>query len=590
MVKFNRDKISTINKKYFSKRGVVLILVSPIILFILLITLFNGLYYGKIFPGIYIADISVGGLSLDEATEKLRGSISMSNTLTLTSKNQNFEIPLSDLEFTYDYSGSAHKAYDIVRTGNFYIDQKERLELLYAGKNIKLQYKIKEDKLDEHLSIIAGQIATEPVLPSIKLVNGQIIIDKGSPGEDIEFEKLKMSILDNLTNGNNVSLQIPIAKIDKSLKQAEIDTLENKAKNLIGKNITLIIDNLSFNYKDADLIPLLLPDSNNTKLNELLTLLEKDVNRDSQNSTFVFQDGKVSEFTPSQDGLKVNKLSLKTLLLERIENLTTSEDTSSTIEIPVERVSPKITTAEVNNLGIIELVGKGSSKFSGSIASRVHNVGVASSKFNGVLIPPGEIFSFNTILGDVSTFTGYKQAYIIKDGKTVLGDGGGVCQVSTTLFRAVLNAGLQVVDRKAHSYRVSYYEQDSSPGLDATVFDPVTDFKFKNDTPGHLLLQTAFDPKRYTLVFEIYGTKDGRISTITKPIVTGVTAPPEDLYTDDPTLPIGTVKQVDFKAWGSKVTFAYKVEKDGVVIFEKTFVSNYRPWQAKFLRGTAPVN
>ena len=590
MVKFNRDKISTINKKYFSKRGVVLILVSPIILFILLITLFNGLYYGKIFPGIYIADISVGGLSLEEATEKLRGSISMSNTLTLTSKNQNFEIPLSDLEFTYDYSGSAHKAYDIVRTGNFYIDQKERLELLYAGKNIKLQYKIKEDKLDEHLSIIAGQIATEPVLPSIKLVNGQIIIDKGSPGEDIEFEKLKMSILDNLTNGNNVSLQIPIAKIDKSLKQAEIDTLENKAKNLIGKNITLIIDNLSFNYKDADLIPLLLPDSNNTKLNELLTLLEKDVNRDSQNSTFVFQDGKVSEFTPSQDGLKVNKLSLKTLLLERIENLTTSEDTSSTIEIPVERVSPKITTAEVNNLGIIELVGKGSSKFSGSIASRVHNVGVASSKFNGVLIPPGEIFSFNTILGDVSTFTGYKQAYIIKDGKTVLGDGGGVCQVSTTLFRAVLNAGLQVVDRKAHSYRVSYYEQDSSPGLDATVFDPVTDFKFKNDTPGHLLLQTAFDPKRYTLVFEIYGTKDGRISTITKPIVTGVTAPPEDLYTDDPTLPIGTVKQVDFKAWGSKVTFAYKVEKDGVVIFEKTFVSNYRPWQAKFLRGTAPVN
>ena len=590
MVKFNRDKISTINKKYFSKRGVVLILVSPIILFILLITLFNGLYYGKIFPGIYIAGISVGGLSLEEATEKLRGSIPMSNTLTLTSKNQNFEIPLSDLEFTYDYSGSAHKAYDIVRTGNFYIDQKERLELLYAGKNIKLQYKIKEDKLDEHLSIIAGQIATEPVLPSIKLVNRQIIIDKGSPGEDIEFEKLKMSILDNLTNGNNVSLQIPIAKIDKSLKQAEIDTLENKAKNLIGKNITLIIDNLSFNYKDADLIPLLLPDSNNTKLNELLTLLEKDVNRDSQNSTFVFQDGKVSEFTPSQDGLKVNKLSLKTLLLERIENLTTSEDSSSTIEIPVERVSPKITTAEVNNLGIIELVGKGSSKFSGSIASRVHNVGMASSKFNGVLIPPGEIFSFNTILGDVSTFTGYKQAYIIKDGKTVLGDGGGVCQVSTTLFRAVLNAGLQVVDRKAHSYRVSYYEQDSSPGLDATVFDPVTDFKFKNDTPGHLLLQTAFDPKRYTLVFEIYGTKDGRISTITKPIVTGVTAPPEDLYTDDPTLPIGTVKQVDFKAWGSKVTFAYKVEKDGVVIFEKTFVSNYRPWQAKFLRGTAPVN
>jgi vancomycin resistance protein YoaR len=88
------------------------------------------------------------------------------------------------------------------------------------------------------------------------------------------------------------------------------------------------------------------------------------------------------------------------------------------------------------------------------------------------------------------------------------------------------------------------------------------------------------------LEFDIYGTNDGRVATITKPVISAITPPPEDLYTDDPTLPLGKVKQIDYKASGAKVYFNYKVERDGIVIYEKNFYSNYQPWQAKYLRGT----
>jgi vancomycin resistance protein YoaR len=264
------------------------------------------------------------------------------------------------------------------------------------------------------------------------------------------------------------------------------------------------------------------------------------------------------------------------------------DSTLITLEVPVDRTPPDVTTDKVNNLGINELIGKGKSTFYHSISSRVHNIALAASRINGVLVKPGDVFSFNEALGDVSQFTGYEQAYIISGGKTILGDGGGVCQVSTTLFRAVLNAGLPIYERQAHAYRVGYYEQDSPPGIDATVYSPSPDFKFKNDTPANILIVAKTNAKGYSLTFEIYGTSDGRTSSISKPAVSDLTPPPEDSYQDDPTLPAGTIKQVDFKAWGAKVAFNYVVKRGGQTIYKKTFISNYRPWQAVYLRGTGP--
>ena len=248
---------------------------------------------------------------------------------------------------------------------------------------------------------------------------------------------------------------------------------------------------------------------------------------------------------------------------------------------------PEITLASINNYGIEELIAEGRSNYSHSILTRIHNVLLAASKFNGVLIPPGKTLSFNETVGDISSLTGYQPAYIIKEGKTVLGDGGGVCQVSTTLFRAALNAGLPIVERTAHAYRVLYYENDMKPGFDATVFGPTVDLKIKNDTPAYILIQTEADEENNLLYFRLYGKKDNRKVEISPAILWDVAPPPDPKYQEDATLKKGVVKQIDFPAWGGKASFEYKVFKDQKQVLDQKFYSSYRPWQAVYLVGTA---
>jgi vancomycin resistance protein YoaR len=323
------------------------------------------------------------------------------------------------------------------------------------------------------------------------------------------------------------------------------------------------------------------------KLENILDPLYKQVDKKPVEAVFNFEDGKVTQFIPSENGRQVDKEELNQQIVAKgklVLNFTNQK--IIIIPIPVKTLKPNLTTDKVNNMGIRELIGSGTSLFQHSIESRVFNVNLGASRVNGILVPPNEIFSFDKTVGDVSSLTGYKQAYVIENGKTVLGDGGGICQVSTTLFRAVLNAGLPIVERHAHAYRVGYYEEDSSPGIDATVYVPSVDFKFKNDTGHYILIQSVVDPSTLRLTFMIYGTNDGRVSDISTPVITNQTPAPPDKYEDDPTLPAGTVKQVDFAAAGANVYFTRTVTKNGKVIIADKFTSDYRPWQAVYLRGT----
>lgn len=323
------------------------------------------------------------------------------------------------------------------------------------------------------------------------------------------------------------------------------------------------------------------------KLEQILSPIQQKVNIEPIEALFTFSNGRVSAFRPSSEGKQIDKDSVKKTLRKKSEAVLYAQTPQqTTIHIPTKILYPKVTTDAVNSFGIKEIIAEGRSEYAGSIPNRIHNVNLAASRFNGVLIAPNEVFSFNKILGDVSEFTGYKQAYVIQNGRTVLGDGGGVCQVSTTLFRAALNAGLPIVERTAHAYRVHYYEEDSPPGLDATVFFPTVDLRFKNDTGYHILIQTNVDENNLRLTFTLYGTKDSREVVISKPIITSQTPAPEPSYQDDPSLPKGTVKQVDFAASGARVQFSRKVTRDGNILISEKFVSSYRPWQAIFLRGT----
>lgn len=321
------------------------------------------------------------------------------------------------------------------------------------------------------------------------------------------------------------------------------------------------------------------------KVKQVLSPIEKKIHKDPVNAYFNAGENRIIEFKESEEGLTIDFVKLEGEVLEKLQEIINSRK-DITFKIPLKVLEPEITTEEANDFGIEEEIGYGSSKFAGSISNRVYNIALSASRINGVLLSPGEEFSFAKYVGDVSKLTGYKEAYVIENGKTVLGDGGGVCQVSTTLFRAVLNTGLPVTERHAHAYRVGYYEQDMGPGVDATVYVPSVDLKFVNDTGKHILIQSYVDQANMAMSFTFYGKKDGREVTLTNPVITDQSPAPETQYQDDPTLPVGTLKQIDYAAAGAKTTFTRTVTKKGKVIINDVFNSNYRPWRAVFLRGT----
>jgi vancomycin resistance protein YoaR len=328
-------------------------------------------------------------------------------------------------------------------------------------------------------------------------------------------------------------------------------------------------------------------DFDNDEIKQVIAYLEQSYNKPAKNALFKFENNRVVSFRQEENGLEVLSAQFLKDFSAQVQEIPTKKEKKITIPVKTKILVPEITLAKANNYGIEELIGEGKSDYTHSIPERVHNIILAASKFDGILIPKNKILSFNETVGDISSLTGYKPAYIIKGGKTVLGDGGGVCQVSTTLFRAALNTGLPILERHPHAYRVGYYENDAKPGLDATVFSPTVDLKIKNDTPAYILIQTAVDQENNLLYFRFYGKKDGRRVEISSPLLWDVQPPPAAIYQDDPTLKKGVVKQVDFPAWGGKASFNYKIiYPDGKVV-DDTFYSSYKPWQAVFLVGTA---
>jgi vancomycin resistance protein YoaR len=322
-------------------------------------------------------------------------------------------------------------------------------------------------------------------------------------------------------------------------------------------------------------------------IDEFLGILEEKYNKPAENALFTLNNSRVTAFKIEKYGLQIDKERTSNDLANKVQDLIINYKDDIIIKVHDKVIKPEISLSLVNDFGIVEKIGEGKSDYTGSIPERIHNIILASSKFHGILIPKNEVFSFNKTIGDISSLTGYKPAYIIKNGRTVLGDGGGVCQVSTTLFRAALNVGLPIIERVAHAYRVHYYENDGKPGLDATVFNPSADLKFKNDTSAYILVQTEIDKDNNILTFYLFGKKDERIVQISDVKVWDIASPPESLYQDDPTLKKGITKQVDWSSWGAKAIFHYKVEKGGKITADQDFFSLYRPWRAVFLVGTA---
>lgn len=552
-----------------------------------IVSIMRLVWHSKFYPNVVVANVNVGGLRRAEAKNLLEQEIEKTK-IPLMYNGYSWALPASalplNIEETLNQAYRVGRRLDLRDYGLIFIAQKQSFPLVMGEGET------------ETYSKVYGEIAQAVEIPvvSAELVfnKGKIVLNNGNDGLIIDASKLRQELEQKIVYLNQKEVVVPTKAISAQLREEERLEIIETAEKLIHKSLTLTLDDEQVKLTGEELITLLntVPGGDVTtdreRLLEYIEGVAESLNREATDAKFGYQDGKVTEFSPSKDGIKISVEATSNKVQEGMKQLIESEEQNINIEIQAERTSPQVTIEKVNELGIKERIGRGESYYAHSIPNRIYNVGLASSRINTALIPPGEEVSFNKLVGEVSAATGYRSAYIISQGRTVLGDGGGLCQVSTTLFRAAMSAGLPILERWGHSYRVSYYELNSKPGVDATVIAPSKDFRFKNDTPGHILIQTTNDPKELHLVIEIYGTSDGRVATVTEPKVWGITPPLPTIYQDDPSLPTGTMKQVDWATGGARTSFEYKVVRNGETLQNQTFSTVYRPWAAVYLRGT----
>lgn len=231
---------------------------------------------------------------------------------------------------------------------------------------------------------------------------------------------------------------------------------------------------------------------------EAIADLEKiadELKQSPQDAQLIIENGRATTFNPGQNGQVLDLYALRLAL----------NKSATEIELPVILTEPKNSLADTNSLGIKELVGVGVSDFTGSPRNRIVNVNVGAEKFDGIIVKPGQEFSFNEYLGDVDAEHGFLPELVIKPGGVIPEFGGGLCQVSSTAFRAAMNTGLPITARRNHSFAVQYY---APQGTDATIYPGSQDMKFINNLSSNLLIHTKIVGKK--LYFEYYGTKDAR--------------------------------------------------------------------------------
>jgi len=248
--------------------------------------------------------------------------------------------------------------------------------------------------------------------------------------------------------------------------------------------------------------------ANTQQIENDLTDFAASVGVQAIDARFGIASGSMMEVTPAQIGKRLDfKTSTQNIVQAMAHNI--SEAMLVLTDVP-----PALNLEKLAKAGITAQLARGSSNFVGSPASRVHNIRTGASKFDHTFIQPGEEFSFNDRVGNIDASTGYLTGLVIKGTKLVPEYGGGLCQVSTTMFRAAALAGLAIIERRPHALPVKYYNPQ---GFDATVYTGAADLRFRNDTSAPILIQTVI--KGTEIAFEFYGSPDGRVTKLNGPIV-----------------------------------------------------------------------
>ncbi len=584
-------------------------------------------YQDRIAPNVLIASVPVGGLASNAAEGRLAEALTIVAEIpvTLTGEGITDTITTEALGAQYDLTASVDEAFAVGRRPNPFFTVYDQL-LLLLGDPVVVPVSVSydRDEVISRLTALNQKLGNPAKDTKLTFTKGQLTLTDEQAGTAIDADVV-LATLDQRLNQLAADRNLPfvLAQKQPDVSQEEASRLLSQLEFLVSAPMTLTVEGHDPFAVDATQLTNWIGFRRTDKLADerwifgqtlaangrasviatideadvtgYLKTIAKQIDRPAVDAKLSISDGRATVFAASQTGRAVTLDQTLGAIAQAFVTRSRSVSEAAlgaavpakadplTIPIVIETTQPTVTNDAVNQLGIKELIGTGTTDFSGSPDNRVHNIETGTKYLTGRLIKPGESFSTVGSLGAVDASTGYLPELVIKENKTIPEFGGGLCQVSTTLFRSVMNAGLPITERTNHSYRVPYYERGVGPGLDATVYLPKPDFKFTNDTPGWILVQGFI--KGSKLTFELYGTSDGRTSTIDGPHTISTQNAPGDVTVVDPNLAPGERKELQKRHQGATAVATYTVMRSGEQIHKQVFTSKYKAIAAQYAVG-----
>ncbi len=572
----------------------------------------SALFSNRVFPGISMNGVSLSGMDLNQASSKIASSYNFSESgrIMLAYGDQSWILRPVELGFFLDPQASAQTAFNAGRRGSVLDLLQNRFTIFRNGMSVQPTFIYNEKTTLDFLNTLASQINQPMREASISISGTDVLVNNGQPGRVLDIQASLAAIT------RQVELMqdgiVPLVVIESNPVILDASVQGDLARGILSQPLQLTLptelsgQSGSWQIEPAILASMLtferVENGGSTELqvvvNKPLMTAYLDSIRDKtdvnpENSRFIFNDDtrQLDLMTPAVIGRNLNIPASIDSINQSVKS--GGHSASLAFDITEPAVTDSMTAAD---LGITELVYAYTTYFRGSSSDRVQNIKTASARFHGLLVPPGAVLSMSDELGNISLDNGYAEAPIILGDETIKGVGGGVCQVSTALFRTVYYSGLEILERHAHAYRVGYYEQTPGghnqdlAGLDATVFVPLVDFKFRNDTDHWLLMETYISSSNYSLTWKFYSTSDGRVVNSHTTGLTNVVKAPDPLYRENPDLPTGTVKQVDWAVDGADVTVTRTVTRGGTTLHQDIFSTHYQPWRDIFEYGPGTEN
>ncbi|MCZ2128356.1 MAG: VanW family protein [Anaerolineales bacterium] len=560
-------------------------------------------FAGRIFSGVTVAGIDLSGLSPDAAAAKLGQTLSYPNTgkILFRDGDRMWVASPAELGMVFDASASANAAYRYGRGGGIFAALSAQVGARGSGMDVAPVVIFDQRVAYAYLQSIAREI-DQPLTEAVLRVDGtNVVAESGKMGRVLNLDASLIYVASQLQSFRDGEVSLVIQEsaprfLDISAQAEQARTMLSQPFLMTLRNpddggllswtldVPVLANMLSVTKVEANGEPKMQVGLDESALRKSLNDLKAFIDRDSQEPRFLFNraNGQIEAIGASSIGRILNvdaSAAAVNAALQRGEH---------NVGLVVVEKQPAVTDqATAAQLGITQRTASQTTYFYGSSESRIQNIVTAAAQYDGLLIAPGEVFSMGSVLGDVSLENGYAEALIIYGGRTITGVGGGVCQVSTTLFRTVFMAGFPVVERYSHAYRVSYYELDRSgavdpnfAGLDATVYFPLVDFKFKNDSPYWILMETTVNVAARSITWEFFSTPDGRSVTWDTTGPQYVVPAPKTVFEENDELKKNELKQVDYAAEGADITVSRTVWRDGAVYFSDQFQTHYEPWAA----------